>query len=276
MGNLSSIFEIFVALNSAYILSQEFLQALNTKITRILQDIQEPLNQVESLIESNKDYLFKLSSEILERMQKERAQQEIFEVKFKDLNNSVFLEIDKASISPIFSIYCLFAAMYSFSVLLGIGFDSDFHCINDDAFFVFNISNILLFPFFIKLNSEIRYKSKWFFNSGYFCSVIIIIISWTIYICVSVYQNNEHIKFMEYSKFIHCTDYGDCPIDFFTFNKVLSIIIPTAHFITYFGIAIRNKQYLYPKLEKEIRNFEKEIQEFSKEISYVASGISRK
>jgi len=256
LEKLTSVFELYVAINSAYIISQHFTKALIANIFGILQEIQDDyLGKAISILKSNKDYLQGLSpsqgeapSAIEISIYKSLLEKhDAHEEKFKSIQEEIEERIHKAGISKAFNFYCLLSALFSFCVLISIGFEINFHEWNDDGFFVFCMCHILFFFLFYKKQGNLRVK---IFSSGYTAAIAIVLMSSLIALFYSFLQKKLELN---------------CPIEWYEVNKVIATAFPSLHFIYYFGKSYFNKRRIYPMMMKSVNEFITELERFGEE-----------
>ena len=271
MNNLSSIFEIYVGINSAYILSQHFTLALNTKITGVLLTVEERLRQVEGLLKSKNDYLTSINVPPVKvsKLQPLFDEQNKLIERFDCLKKETKSKVEEGGISSIFNFYCLFAALYSFGILLSNGFnDLNDHLCNQVEFFIYNCFIILIFARFFwnyRRNRKIIYFNKLFNHSGFLVTVFYVVSAWFFVLFCYLFID---IKLPFLPKCV--TDNLDL------INKLLATLIPIAHFLYYFFKAFVNKRTLSPKLLDSILAFEREIDVFGGKIDGTTSALNIK
>jgi hypothetical protein len=254
LDKLTSIFEIYVAVNSAYIISDEFTMTLNTKISGTLTEVKGMLTETQLILDENRKYLENelsgntniKSNDITNGL---NSKQEDLSSEYEKLGENIHAQIEQASVSPIFRYFCLLSAIYSYMILLAVGYEVDFHSWNDDGLFLFNISSALLFLLFYKRGGTTRFS---FLPSGYLYVLLIICLDILLCSCYSFVQMQFKIQ---------------CYIDFFNINKIFVTILPITHFIYYFYKAsFINKRRLLPKLKIQITEFQTKLNVFTGEI----------
>lgn len=223
MNNFSSFFEFIAALNSAYVVSNHFVESLIFKINRSFNELTTRLKSLKEVHSNNGEQLREESNScgseceavIKELFDKESTLKDRFLALEKDLADSMA----KNGVSYNFNYLCLFGALFSLFLLLLIGFEYDFEIpFYRSAFLIFTIlSVILIFTLFRTKKGAFQnfigpptYKKiLWIFPISILLTTLL-------------------------TYFLHKFNLINCQYNFTWLLKILAILTPGLHFIVYF------------------------------------------
>lgn len=177
MENFTSIFELLAAFNFALVISNDFLIAVNIKITGYLGKSKMDIENIDNILRVEiKDYIDKaLSNKDLNPVLKEgytsadTTCQQHYDSQKAISERIKFIE-NKLSFSSNFTAYSLFAGIYCMIILLISGINSQFcsfipqktHTILNEFFILFNFFSILIIILSIGIKNKLKKIVVWF------------------------------------------------------------------------------------------------------------------
>ena len=255
LQNLTSLFEIFVGFNLAYVLADSFSEALNQKIVVGYNKILKRCNKIKSKIEvveenlkqKKDEYIEKDVDSALEICKGLEDKRNGYEGNFLIIRGGINDKVKTSSNTANFTYICLFASLYSLFVLLLSGLGQEFEdngYAYQELFLAFNIISFL-FVFLLNINflQTIGYQktllSFAWFTIGYIGLFII------------------EGKFCPYHSEKKLLGY---------INVAFTLIIPTLHFFIALKRASTNSKKNSPAMDTILDSFELEFNKFVDEI----------
>jgi hypothetical protein len=250
--NASSLFEIFVGFNLAYVLVDSFSKMLNQKIVVGYNEILKKSGTIKSKIEVVQENLRVKREEAVEKndeadlhlcreLEDKRTE---LEVKFSLIKADIDQKIKVSSNTPNFTFICLYGALYSLFILLLMALSNEFEekCLAyKEVFFCFNLAGLLFIilannNFFQKIG---YHKTLWWFA----CATIGFI---ALFIIEARYcPRHEEFTWLNYVNFC------------------LSLIIPTLHFFIALKRASVNSRLKSPSMDVVLKDFDQEFKSFN-------------
>jgi len=154
MTEFNSLLELFTVFNFAYVLSHDFTNSLNTRITSSFSILEKELKQIKTLILANQEYLIEsqkkygdaLGQAVLGALNKKSLD---LESEYKGVKKGIEKHIRDSGVQPKFNFYCLFAGFYSIAILLvfALGLEDSIYHMGMLFCFNFIVVVILIFEF---------------------------------------------------------------------------------------------------------------------------------
>ncbi len=268
MDKFSSVFEIYVALNGAYIVSQDFTAFLNVRVLKAFSITQSLLLQLKELIENNRTSLAipsddALGSSLRDEVTRLSKKQKNIEGECESMKESIEGKIKDYGISDNFNLYCFYASLYSFSILILIGFQVDIEHFVGDNCLCFLLVNTLAIVLLYQGIKKKWFDYKIFYNSGFIFTLWMAAVA--ILLPILLHLIPSPLSIICLAKLL-----GKCPL-----NKFVLLVVPCLHFGWYFLKARKNRNLHSKELEKEIENKIDELEDFSKEISTTLGVVKR-
>jgi hypothetical protein len=251
-------FEFIAALNSAYIVSDHFVDSLMDRINGHFNLLEDLINQKNSAIQEIKKRLQKSDFNGLASKTKTdlNSKAKTLEVEIEDLKKDISEKKREKELRLTFNYWCLYGCLYCVLILLLNGFDIHFNTSYENlSFLIFNISSASILLWFLK-----QKKYKWTidycsasFNKVFFCffGIGIIVFCSLAFLGMTegdllffVNLENEHNTVQK-------------------INLVLALLLPTIHLIV---ILIRTKFFSKTKFKQysvEIKKYENRIAELA-------------
>lgn len=257
MEHFGHFFEFIAALNSAYIVSNHFLESLVGKINNHFSNTRGDLKLITELHKNNSDWLIseadkcvgnESAQQTLKALEKDNG---VNEEEIKALETELAEAERKNSISKNFNYLCLFGALYSILILILNGFGVD---VSKDPYTVlFGTFNVICLIALLTIINEIKII-KWRIRSSYNKILMIFPIN-IAFIYPAFYYIQEWL--------FQPTTYGRFWI---IFNVCISILLPTSHFL-YYSIKTSTKTKKQAKeLKSKSECLKQKCENFSREI----------
>lgn len=251
MNNFNSLFELFAVFNFAYVLSNDFTAALNSKIIGSFNNIQKDIETIRALINENYSYLTANQSSENDDLRKEVCRQlneQYINIssEFDALKTKTDEFICSSGILPKFNHYCLLAGFYCVLFLLFIALGLDISYEHGGLLLIYN----LLFIFILILQFWDKVK---FYKCNYLVSTLSFILINAIFgvFCLFYTLNNSlYFQSFEYKLWLY-------PV-----NIIFSIGIACHHFVIYFFKALYLRNNIVNRKSEEIINFRSKCTEF--------------
>ena len=251
MANFNSLFELFAVFNFAYVLSNDFTAALNSKIIGSFNSIQKEIETIRTLITEHYTYLKENQSSENDPLRKEVCRQMNEEYislssEFDTLKNRTEEYINSSGILPKFNHYCLIAGFYCVLFLLFIGLGLDIKYEHLGLLLLYNILFIIILIF--QFSDKIK-----FYKCNYLISTFSIFIVVLLFGIFCFFYTKSEVHYFESFTF---------KLWLYPLNIIISIGIACHHFIVYFFKALYMRNNMVNNKYVEISTFRNKCTEF--------------
>ena len=249
LDKLSSFFELVAAINFAFIISTHFIKSITERVCAQYIHIKSVLKSITDMHAENSKVLIDNSQTIDHRVLSG------LDTKFKKINDKVEAlerEVDsvsnEATESRNFNYLCLNGALYTIIMLLAIGFQFPFsEYPYDTAFFFFNIVSIFLLAYLFNTSKQFLP----FLRSGYYqiviSNILLLLLAWGL------------------GWFIR--DIESLPLNYPLINKLIAVLVSSAHFVYYFFITIWNTKKTAKKYDGDLIVLKTDCENFASELN---------
>lgn len=253
MEHFGHFFEFFAALNSAYIVSNHFIESLITKVNNHFKRIDEDLNLLHKLQKNNYERLIKEGENCVGMANAEMIaknlsdQNENISHRINALEQTIETAKKKNAVNNNFNYQCLFGALYCILILVLNGFEFDFKTpFQRQSLLLFNfISIIILLILFRGGKSWIFKKLTPSYNNVMLIFFVSVALAFPIFYLLQMWLPLT------------------CYYDFSYVDIGVSILIPTWHFVYYSITSSRRTKRQSNNFKETSRLLKEECERFA-------------